>query len=219
MRLEAAIQGDLEAHMKAEMKAGGRAVVAGTRRAADGLKQEMRTQVASAGLGRRLANSWRGKIYENKKLNAAGRVWTKAPTIMRAFDEGMTIKSKKGLWLAIPSPSAPRRGVGGKRISPSTFPEHRFGPLRFVYRGSGKPSLLVVDGLRARRGQGGGKRGGFSRAGKRARATGQGLATVVMFIMVPQVRLRKRLDFTGAGWRWQQRLPRLIANAWQDTAN
>jgi hypothetical protein len=215
MRLEAAIRGDLQAHMKAEMKAGGRAVVAGTRRAADGLKHEMRAQVTSAGLGRRLANSWRGRTYENNKLNAAGRVWTRAPTIMRAFDEGVTIKSKKGLWLAIPTPAAPRRGVGGKRISPSTFPEHRFGPLRFVYRGSGKPSLLVVDGLRAR----GGKRGGFSRAGKRARASGRGLTTVVMFIMVPQVRLRKRLDFTSAGRRWQQRLPRLIANAWQDTSN
>ena len=215
MRLEAALQGDLEKHMEAEMKAAGSAVVAGTRRAADGLKQEMRTQVASAGLGRRLSNSWRGKIYENKKLNAAGRVWTKAPTIMRAFDEGVIIKSKKGLWLAIPTPAAPRRGIGGKRISPSTFPEHRFGRLRFVYRGTGKPSLLVVDGLRAR----GGKRGGFARAGKRAQATGRGLTTVVMFIMVPQVRLRKRLDFTGAGRRWQRRLPQLIANAWQDTSN
>ena len=215
MRLEAAIQGNLERHMKVEVKAAGSAVVAGTRRAADGLKQEMRTQVASAGLGRRLANSWRGKIYENKKLNAAGRVWTKAPTIMRAFDEGVTIKSKKGLWLAIPTPSAPRRGVGGKRISPSTFPEHRFGRLRFVYRGSGKPSLLVVDGLRAR----GGQRGGFAKTGKRAQSSGRGLTTVVMFIMVPQVRLRKRLDFTGAGRHWLQRLPRLIANAWQDTSD
>jgi hypothetical protein len=215
MRLEAALQGDLEKSMKAEIKAAGGAVVTGTRRAADGLKHEMRAQVTGAGLGRRLANSWRGKTYENKKLDAAGRVWTKAPTIMRAFDEGVTIKSKKGLWLAIPTPAAPRRGIGGKRISPSTFPEHRFGRLRFVYRGGGKPSLLVVDGLRAR----GGKRGGFSKAGKRAQASGRGLATVVMFIMVPQVRLRKRLDFTGAGRRWQQRLPRLIANAWQNTAN
>ena len=215
MRLEAAIQGDLERHMKAEVKAAGSAVVAGTQRAADGLKYEMRAQVTSAGLGRRLANSWRGKTYENKKLDAAGRVWTKAPTIMRAFDEGVTIKSQKGFWLAIPTPAAPRRGIGGKRISPSTFPEHRFGPLRFVYRGAGKPSLLVVDGLRTR----GGKRGGFSKAGKRAQATGRGLTTVVMFIMVPQVRLRKRLDFAGAGRHWQRRLPQLIANAWQNSSD
>ena len=213
MRLEAALQGDLERHMKAEVRAAGRAVVTGTRRAVDGLKHEMRAQVASAGLGRRLANSWRGRIYENKTLDAAGRVWTKAPTIMRAFDEGVTIRSQKGFWLAIPTPAAPRRGVGGKRISPSTFPEHRFGPLRFVYRGSGKPSLLVVDGLRAR----GGKRGGFSRAGKRAQTTGRGLTTVVMFIMVPRVRLRKRLDVTRAGRHWQRRLPRLIANSWRDS--
>ena len=215
MRLDAALQGDLEKNMKAEVRAAGSAVVAGTRGATDSLKHEMRAQVTGAGLGRRLANSWRGKTYENNKLDAAGRVWTKAPMIMRAFDEGVTIKSQKGFWLAIPTPAAPRRGNGGKRISPSTFPEHRFGPLRFVYRGSGKPALLVVDGLRSR----GGRRGGFSKAGKRAQTTGRGLTTVVMFVMVPQVRLQKRLDFTGAGRHWQRRLPRLIANAWQDTSN
>jgi hypothetical protein len=60
MRLEAAIQGDLDRYMKAEVKAAGSAVVTGTRSAADGLKHEMRTQVTTAGLGRRLANSWRG---------------------------------------------------------------------------------------------------------------------------------------------------------------
>ena len=212
MRLEAALRGDLEQHMNDEVKAAGEATVAGVRRATDGLKREMRAQVTSAGLGRRLANSWRGRAFENLKLDAAGRVWTNASVIMRAFDEGVTIKSRDGYWLAIPTQAAPRRGIGGKRISPSTFPEHRFGPLRFVYRGSGRPSLLVVDGLRARRG----KRGGFSRGSKRARTTGEGLATVVMFIMVPQVRLRKRLDFAAAGARWQQRLPQLIAEGWRD---
>jgi hypothetical protein len=32
--------------------------------------------------------------------------------------------------------SAPRKGADGRRIRPSTFPEHRFGPLRFVPRQS-----------------------------------------------------------------------------------
>jgi hypothetical protein len=31
----------------------------------------------------------------------------------------------------------------------------------------------------------------------RARRSGQGLATVVMFVLVPQVKLRKRLDVNG----------------------
>jgi hypothetical protein len=37
-------------------------------------------------------------------------------------------------WLAIPTENAPRKGVGGKRISPSTFPEQCLGRLRLVAR-------------------------------------------------------------------------------------
>ena len=94
----------------------------------------------------RHANSWRDKHYPNQKLDAASLVYTKAPQIIRAFDEGAVIRSRRGRFLAIPTENAPRKGTDGKRISPSTFPEHRFGPLRFVPRPSG-PSLLVEDGL------------------------------------------------------------------------
>ncbi|WP_353799190.1 DUF6441 family protein, partial [Thalassospira sp.] len=101
----------------------------------------------SAGLGTRLARTWRSRAYPNKGYDAASLVWSKAPQIVRTFDRGTVIKSKSGFWLAIPTASAPKRGVGGKRITPSNFPEYRFGPLRFVYR-RGQPSLLVVDGVR-----------------------------------------------------------------------
>ena len=47
----------------------------------------------------------------------------------------------------------PVRAQTAHKLAPSTFPEHRFGQLRFVYRGSGRPSLLVVDNLRARQGK------------------------------------------------------------------
>jgi Family of unknown function (DUF6441) len=105
--------------------------------------------------------------------------------------------------------NAPRRGTDGKRISPSTFPEHRFGPLRFVPRRSG-PSLLVVDELRASVSRKSGELRGFRRATERARQRGQGLATVVMFLLVPQVKLRKRLDVAQAAERWSAELPALI---------
>ena len=134
--------------MQAELRDIERAVATGTRDAGRGLKTELRRQVASAGLGQRLANSWRDKHYPNQKLDAASLVYTKAPQIIRAFDEGAVIRSRRGRFLAIPTENAPRKGTDGRRISPSTFPEHRFGPLRFVPRPSG-PSLLVVDGLRA----------------------------------------------------------------------
>jgi Family of unknown function (DUF6441) len=184
-------------------------VTTGTRDAGRGLKTELRRQVGSAGLGQRLANSWRDKHYPNQKLDAASLVYTKAPQIIRAFDEGAVIRSRRGRFLAIPTENAPRKGTDGKRISPRTFPEHRFGPLRFVPRSSG-PSLLVVDGLRASFGRKSGELRGFRRATDRARARGDGLTTVVMFLLVPQVKLGKRLDVARAAERWSAQLPALI---------
>jgi Family of unknown function (DUF6441) len=195
--------------MQAELRAIERAVASGTRDAGQGLKTELRRQVGSAGLGQRLANSWRDKHYPNQQLDAASLVYTKAPQIIRAFDEGAVIRSRRGRFLAIPTESAPRKGTDGKRISPSTFPEHRFGPLRFVPRPSG-PSLLVVDGLRASLSRNTGELRGFRRATDRARARGEGVTTVVMFLLVPQVKLRRRLDVVRAAERWSTQLPALI---------
>jgi hypothetical protein len=209
MRLTAALSGDLGKLLAEEVRAAETAVTAGVRRAGAGLKGELRQQVISAGLGGRLANAWRDRHYPNQKVDAASLVWTKAPGIIRAFAEGVTIRSGRGRCLAIPTENAPRRGTDGKRISPSTFPEHRLGRLRLVAR-PGKAPLLVVDGLRASTG----RRGGFRRASQRALRTGQGVVTVVMFVLVPQVRLRKRLDVEGAARRWHGQLPRLVIEAW-----
>jgi len=63
MRLQAAIQGDLNALLQAELAAAARAVTGGIREATAGLKAELRGQITGAGLGTRLANPWRGEIY------------------------------------------------------------------------------------------------------------------------------------------------------------
>jgi hypothetical protein len=208
MKLATNITGSIMAGMRAEMRAIDRAVSAGIKEAGGGLKADLRKQVISAGLGGRLARTWRDRTYPNKGHDAASLVWSKAPQIIRTFDEGAVIKSKSGLWLAIPTPAAPRRGVGGKRINPSNFPEHRFGPLRFVYR-RGRPSLLVVDGVRINKSGRVGRRakgGAYTKSGRMK----TGMATVAMFVMVPQVRLKKRLDVRREVRRWQRRLPGLI---------
>ena len=75
---------------------------------------------------------------------------------------------------------------------------------------SNGPSLLVVDGLRASFSRKTGELRGFRRATERARQRGQGLTAVVMFLLVPQVKLRKRLDVTRAAERWSAQLPALI---------
>jgi Family of unknown function (DUF6441) len=209
MNLGASITRSLQVDMQAELRDLERAVAAGTKVAVQSLKTELRRQVSSAGLGQRLANSWRDKHYPNRMLDAASLVYTKAPQIIRAFDEGLAIRSRRGRFLAIPTENAPRKGTDGRRISPSTFPEHRFGPLRFVPRPTG-PALLVVDRVRASFSRKTGGLRGFRRATERARRSGQGLTTVVMFLLVPQVKLRKRLDVARAAELWSGQLPALI---------
>jgi hypothetical protein len=119
MRLHAAIQGDLQALLKAELRTAGRAVTGGVRAATLGLKTELRAQVTGAGLGQRLANTWRSRVYPEgqQSLGAAGFVWSKAPNLIRLYDEGAIIRSKQGLYLAIPTPAA--SAITGRRSPPA----------------------------------------------------------------------------------------------------
>ncbi len=210
MRIKAAFKGDLKKYMKAEFKTAERAVTLGIRQATGGLKLAMRRQVHSSGLGQRMANTWRGDVYPKRQnsIRAAGVVYSKASKIMAGFDEGTIIKSKSGWWLAVPTPNAPKKGVGGKRISPSNFPEHRFGKLRFVYRRNG-PSLLVVENVRQ-------TKRSFRKAGKRAIKSNRGVTTAVMFWLVPQVKLPKLIKFDKEAKSWFNKLPSLILKNWRD---
>jgi hypothetical protein len=109
MKLAVSLVRSLQADMRAELPDLERAVTSGTRDAGRGLKTELRRQVSSAGLGQRLANSWRDRHYPNQKLDAASLVYTKAPQIIRAFDEGAVIRSRRGRFcvaLAIVSAAA-----------------------------------------------------------------------------------------------------------------
>ncbi len=215
MRFEAAITGNLHKFMAQQQAAAEAAVTAGVAEITGRIKDDLRGQVTGAGLGNRLAKSWQSQLYPKgkKSIDAAGWIFSKAPKLIRAFDEGALIKSKDGFFLAIPTEAAPKRGVGGKRISPSNFPEHSLGRLRFVYR-PGKISLLVVDGLRA----GTGKRGGFRKASDTALKSGRGIATVVMFLLVPQVKLKKRLDYKAVVNRWAPQLPQAILQHWKEVS-
>lgn len=191
-RLEAALGGDLRAFMEDEINLAKRAVTHGVKRNASKLKSALRADVLAAGFSRRLSKTWRQEDYPKHgvSLGAASVVGTNAEGIIRAFEEGAVIRSKDGKFLAIPTSFAPERGIGRKRLTPSNFPEHRYGPLRFVYSASG-PSMLVVDNQRRRKG----KRGGYALSkNKRDLKTGRGLSTVPMFLLVPQVRLKKRLN-------------------------
>ena len=51
----------------------------------------------------------RGLPKDQPSLRAAGYVWLKAPGIVRLYAEGADISSRRGLFLAIPTPAEVRR--------------------------------------------------------------------------------------------------------------
>jgi len=217
VRLLAAIQGDLDALLTAELRSAERAVTAGVREATDGLKTELRRQITGAGLGTRLANTWRSQVYPKGQpsIGAAGYVWSKAPGIVRLYAEGAVIRSKRGLFLAIPTPAAGRFGDGRRKITPGSWERIHGMRLRFVYR-RGRPSLLVADNVRlTARGR------AVANTGRRQGAAFtrlSGRTTVPLFLLVPQVTVRKRLDVDGAARKWIAAVPQLVLQHWQSSA-
>jgi hypothetical protein len=195
---------DLPALMAAEIKAGEKAVTTAMREAGSGLKTDWRRQITQAGLGRRLANSIRSQTYprSGESLSAAALIWSKAPEIIGAHDTGPLIRSKDGFWLAIPLPAA-GKGARGKALSTGEWERRRGLRLRFVYRRRG-PSLLVADGRLNNRGLG---------VASRAK-TGRGRASVPIFLLVPQVKLPKRLDLDRDARKAQATVPGLIVAKW-----
>ena len=204
MKLGLDITPDLVAVMVAEIKAGEKAVSAAMREAGSDLKSAWRGQITQSGLGRRLANSIRSQTYPKAgdSLKAASLVWSKAPQIVSAHDAGKMIRSKSGFWLAIPTAAA-GKGPRGRRITPGQWEQRRGMRLRFVYRRRG-PSLLVADGRLNSRGLGVASRS----------KTGRGQSTVPIFLLVPQVKLAKRLNLARDAERAQAAVPGLIVANW-----
>jgi hypothetical protein len=204
MHLSLNIDPDIVALMREEIATGEHAVSTAIREASTRLKSAWRGQITGAGLGTRLARSIRSEQYPKGKpsLNAAALVWSNAPVIVSAHDTGPLIRSKSGLWLAIPTAAAGKSTRGG-RITPAEWERRRGTPLRFIYRSRG-PSLLVAEGRLNSRGLG---------VASRAKS-GRGLASVPIFLLVRQVKLTKRLDLTKAAGAALQRIPGAIVTNW-----
>ena len=81
----------------------------------------MRQLVASAGLGRRVAYSWRDRHYPNQQLDAASLIYTKAPQIIRVFDEGATSCWRPARSIKSPTPE-PLVAASRGNLRPSSMP-------------------------------------------------------------------------------------------------
>ena len=205
MKIDLSFSPDIVAMMQAEFLAGEKAVTAAMRQAGSDLKSDWRGQITGAGLGQRLARSIRNKTYPERgeSLDAAAFIWTKAPKIIQAHDKGVLIRSKNGFYLAIPTEAA-GKGRGGARLTPGEWEQRRGMRLVFIYRRNG-PSFLVAEKARIN------PRG--TAVASRSK-TGRGQVTAPIFLLVPQVKLRKRLDLARDAEKVAGAIPRLIVAKW-----
>lgn len=222
MKVTVEIDGDLDKLMRREVLAGERAVKAAMASAALALKADWRAQVTGSGLGARLANAVRHKVYPESgpSLNSAALVYAQpnrkptasAADLLDVFNRGAVISSSAGFWLAIPLPAAGSAGRGA-RMTPAMWEQKTGRKLTFIYR-KGKPGLLVDIGI---------KRAGNVMVRRRVRG-GTKLAepttfrnrTVPIFALVRQVKLPKRLNLYPAAERIAGAIPGNIVANWRE---
>ena len=214
MRISLSLGGNAADSLRQEGEAMIAAAAGGVADATASLEQTLRRQVVAAGLGQRLANTWRSQLYPHTATKAAGAVWTTAPLIIQGFDEGPTIIARNGSrWLAIPTANVPPRSWGSK--APGGHPRRLMTPveveaafnrdLRMVQPTGRSVAYLIMDQLvAARSGR------GFRQATSRRLAQGRSAQPVLMFVLVPQVTLAKRLDIVGAVAAVEADFPALI---------
>lgn len=212
MKLRALILEDLERDLAREILRGERAVTSALRQAQLDLKANWRQQITSAGLGQRLANTVRGDTYPKgtDSMNAASLVWTRAPKILAAYESGVVIRARDGFWLAIPTEAAGTRSRG-RKMTPQEWQARHGMKLRFVQTRTNRFMLVADEARVTSRGRAARKRGK-----RRADGILTGAQTVVIFILVPQTRLRKRLDLLKAADAVAARVPAMIQSNWPE---
>ena len=191
------------------------AVTRGIRATSNKIKTAWRDDVRRA-LGQRLSNAIRANVYPETEpsLNAAGFVYARpgknkqggAAEIIAAHETGSVIKSRDGFWLAIPTEEA-GKGPRGRKMTPLLWERRTGNRLHFVYRKQG-PSFLVGEVKMTKTGRLG--RGRKTKKG----AYASGTFTSVIFFLIPQAKLRKRLDLMNKADRLAQGMPEAIVRNW-----
>jgi hypothetical protein len=189
---------EVDAALDAEFKALSKRVRGAMERVGrDALLTPVRDATRAALKSSKLPTTWRGQLQpkdDKPTLAPAFFVWSKAPKIIGAFSEGATIAPTGGRrYLWIPTENVPK-GRGGRPYKPAEV-ERKF--KKFIFARSKSGSLVALVMARTGYKETQHRRGAapkmvFKRATKKE--PGEKIA---MFILVRQVRLRKRLDPKG----------------------
>ena len=200
MDLLVAVRGDLRGLMAQRLRLAERAVTSAVRSTTRGLQRELRRQLKRAFRSAPAALSGgsiektvgaRIRPARGASLDAEGLVYSRAryrrPSgqvdLLEVFDRGAEIKAAGGKWLAIPTEHAPlRSGRGGQRRA---WPKESGLKLKFLpTRDARVARLVLADG----------------------RQTSSGGRAIVVYWLVREVRLARRLDIAAATRKWRARL-------------
>lgn len=195
-------------------------ITAAIREGTDEVKQDWRGQTVDAGLGQRLANTIRSETYPRaprSSVDAAGMVWTKAESIVDGYARGATIQPINGArYLAIPTEVVGRLvNIDGKRkkVTPKLFEQKTGLKLRVIVRPNGN-RLLIVEGGRINKSGRIAPNRGRTRGGY-AYSRILGRVSAVAFILVPLVKLPKRLDLDAIAAAADARFDGLLSKHWR----
>ncbi|GGG39497.1 hypothetical protein GCM10010964_28820 [Caldovatus sediminis] len=232
----------LAAEVRAGERAAMQAIRAETEQVKQELRQQVTSSFG--GNARGIANAWRSQVFprSGQSLRPAGLVWTKVPNVIDAFERGALIRARSGTYLAIPTgfnAARGRRGRGekGLRVTPAQMVASGQGFLRPFRSGRGFVWCLPLRSgshrgdaaMGSRQGEQTGRRrrirliaGGLAEIGTGNRKGREAWARemlargmVPMFLLLPQVKLAKRLDVKGAAERGLRRLPERFVAAWE----
>jgi hypothetical protein len=191
-------------------------ITAAERTVTAGVKNDWREQInANFTKPTKLANSIRSRDYPGgarTSLDPAGMIWTKAPKIIDAYVHGAVIRPNGHKFLAIPTADTPKKRQG-QPMTPEEVENHFGKRLIFIEpraRGFFTPTslkahgvgYLVVKGLVIRKSTNRYRNATANELPGGKRRYQKSISTVVMFILVPEAKVTKRLD-----------LDQLVANA------
>lgn len=242
IRLTASLTTDLRGLLAGEVAAGERAARGAVTDTGRWTQEQLRGQVRS-GFGARsarLANTWRLAVYPTSAptLRPAALVSSRAPAIIDAFDRGAVIRPRGGgRYLAVPLEANRRGGLRTSRprvtpqqmvasraafLLPLPGSRNRLWCLRVtqVQRRSraGRVSDVAIAGNLVQVGARGTTLRGASLS--RGRLTQRLLAQgfVPMFLLLPELRLPKRLDIAAVARAASARMETTLRSRWSAAA-